>query len=125
MSATGAVPIAIIDDDESLCRSLGRLVRQAGFSPVTFLSAEDFLQSPERTGVRCLLIDVNLGGMSGSALHRRLLTEGDTTPVIYITAHDEPSARAEALRTGCAGFFLKTDAGSGIIETLRRVTAGA
>lgn len=125
MSATGAVPIAIIDDDESLCRSLGRLVRQAGFRPVSFLSAEDFLHSPQRAELRCLLIDIQLGGMSGIALHRQLLAEGDTTPVIYITAHDEPSARIEALNTGCAGFFLKTDAGSAIIEALRRATLRA
>jgi FixJ family two-component response regulator len=122
MSATGAVPIAIIDDDQSLCRSLGRLVRQAGFRPVSFISAEDFLQSPERAELRCLLVDIQLGGMSGIDLHRQLLAEGDTTPVIYITAYDEPSARIEALNTGCAGFFLKTDAGSAIIEALRRVT---
>lgn len=125
MSATGAVPIAIIDDDESLCRSLGRLLRQAGFHPVTFLSGETFLQSPERGSLRCLLIDIQLGGMSGIALHRQLLAEGDTTPVIYITAHDEPSARIEALKTGGAAFFLKTDAGTAIIEALRRVTARA
>jgi FixJ family two-component response regulator len=123
MSATGAVPIAIIDDDQSLCRSLGRLVRQAGFRPVSFFSAEDFLQSPERPELRCLLIDIQLGGMSGIDLHQRLLAQGDTTPVIYITAHDEPSARTEALNTGCAGFFLKTDPGSAIIEALRRATA--
>jgi FixJ family two-component response regulator len=125
MSATGAVPIAIIDDDESLCRSLGRLVRQAGFRPVSFISAEDFLQSPERPELRCLLVDIQLGGMSGIDLHRQLLAEGDTTPVIYITAYDDPSARIDALNTGCAGFFLKTDAGSAIIEALRRVTTRA
>jgi FixJ family two-component response regulator len=123
MSTTGTVPIAIIDDDASLCRSLGRLLRAAGFRPLSFLSAEEFLASPERPGLRCLLIDIQLGGMSGIALHRQLLAEGDTTPVIYITAHDEPSARIEALNTGCAGFFLKTDAGTAIIEALRRVTA--
>jgi len=90
---------------------------------VSFLSAEDFLKSPERPGLKCLLIDIQLGNTSGIALHRRLLAEGDTTPVIYITAHDEPSARAEALSTGCAGFFLKSDAGTAIITLLRRVTA--
>jgi FixJ family two-component response regulator len=125
MSAPPAVPIAIIDDDESLCRSLSRLVRQAGFRPVSFLSGEDFLQAPERGTLGCLLIDIQLRAMSGIALHRQLLAEGDTTPVIYITAHDEPSARIEALKTGCAGFFLKTDAGTAIIEALRRATARA
>jgi len=123
MSATGAVPIAIIDDDESLCRALGRWVRLAGFRPVTFHSAEEFLESRERQGLRCLLLDIQLGGMSGLALHRRLVAEGDTTPVIYMTARDEPSVRVEALNMGCAAFFLKPGAGTSIIEALRRVTA--
>jgi FixJ family two-component response regulator len=122
VSAPSAPRVAIIDDDESLCRSLGRLLRQAGFHPLTFPSAESFLQSPERPHLKCLLLDIQLGGMSGIELHRRLLAAGDTTPVIYITAHDEPAARTEAFSTGCAGFFLKTDPGAALIETLRRVT---
>ena len=121
-SATAAPAVAIIDDDESLCRSLGRLLRQAGFRPLTFASAEAFLQSPERPNLKCLLLDIQLGGMSGIALRRRLLAEGDTTPVIYITAHDESATRAEALSTGCAGFFRKTDPGAALIDALRRVT---
>jgi len=123
VSAPATIPVAVIDDDESLCRSLGRLVRLAGFHPVVFQSAEGFLASPERRSVRCLLLDIQLGGISGIALHRRLLADGDTTPVIYVTAHDDPAARAEAMKTGCAGFFLKTDEGSAIIESLRKITA--
>jgi FixJ family two-component response regulator len=61
--------------------------------------------------------------MSGLALHRQLVAEGDTTPVIYMTAHDEPSVRVEALNMGCAALFLKPNASAAIIETLRRVTA--
>jgi FixJ family two-component response regulator len=123
MNATAVILVAIVDDDESMCRSLARLLRLAGFQPVTFLSAEDFLASSERPWLRCLLIDIQLTGMSGIALRRHLLAQGDRTPVIYITAHDEPATRAEALSSGCAGFFLKSDAGQAIIEALRGVTA--
>jgi len=123
MPATADAPIAIIDDDEQLCRSLSRLLRQAGFRPYAFLSAPDFLSSSERGHLKCLLIDIQLGNVSGIALHRQLLAEGDVTPVIYITAHAEASVRAEAMSVGCVGFFLKTDAAAGIIDVLRRVTA--
>src|SRR5215470_8040990 len=109
MRAPDPAPVAIIDDDESLCRSLGRLLRQSGFRPYLFLSAKDFLASPDRTGLRCLLIDIQLGGASGIDLHRQLLATGDATPVIYITAHTDPAVRVEAQSLGCAGFFLKTD----------------
>lgn len=122
MGAAASLPVAIIDDDESLCRSLGRVLRQAGFAPYTFLSAKDFLASPERTYLTCLLIDIQLGEVSGIDLHRQLLAAGDATPVIYITAHADPAVRREALDLGSAGFFLKTDAATGIIELLRRVT---
>jgi len=125
MSVPGALPVAVIDDDESLCRSLGRLVRLAGFHPVVFRSAEEFLLSPESSRVRCLLVDIQLGGMSGIAMHRQLLAEGNHTPVIYITAHDDPVAHSEAMNAGCAGFFRKTDPGSAIIEAIRRVTGPA
>ena len=90
-----------------------------------FRSAEDFLASPGRALLRCLLLDIRLGGMSGIALHQRLLAEGDHTPVIYITAHEDEATRTEALRTGCAAFLLKTDASSAIIEALRRVTSAS
>jgi len=125
MRAAAGAPIAIIDDDEQLCRSLARLLKQAGFEPHVFLSAVAFLSSSERQHLKCLLIDVQLGNASGIALHRQLLAEGDPTPVIYITAHTEPAVRAEAMRLGCAGFFLKTDPAAGIIELLRRVARPA
>jgi FixJ family two-component response regulator len=123
MSIPAAVFVAIIDDDEIQCRALGRLVRRAGFHVLTFHSGEDFLLDPERACFSCLLIDIQLGGISGLVLHQRLLAEGVRTPVIYITGHDDATSRREALRTGCAGYLRKTDPSSTIIELLRRVTA--
>jgi FixJ family two-component response regulator len=117
--------VAVIDDDESLCRSLARLLQQAGFHPITYPSAEDFLTDPLRKHFGCLLVDVQLGGMTGIEMHRRLIAEGNRTPVVYITAFDDPRARAQAREQGCAGYFRKTDAGLDILETVRRVTAPA
>jgi FixJ family two-component response regulator len=122
MPASDPIRIAIVDDDESLCRSLARLLRQAGFHPESFHSAEEFLATPGRARFECLVVDIQLGGMSGMALHQRLLADKDRTPVVYITAHDDPAARTEALGQGGAAFFRKTDAGTEIIEVLRRVS---
>lgn len=115
--------VAVIDDDESLCRSLARLLQQAGYQAITFGSAEAFLEDPLRTHFGCLLVDVQLGGMTGLDMYARLKEQGITTPVVYITAHDDPRARTQALAMGCAGYFRKTDAGFDILETVRRVTA--
>jgi FixJ family two-component response regulator len=123
MSTTQAIRVAIIDDDDSLCRSLTRLLQQAGFSTSTFTSAEEFLaHSNAGRPFGCLLVDIQLGGMSGIALHERLLNDGDRTPVIYLTAHDDPNARVQAIEQGCAAFFRKTDSGREIIEALRRAS---
>jgi FixJ family two-component response regulator len=123
MSMPATARIAVVDDDEIHCRALARLVRRAGFDAVTFHSAEDFLAATGRSSLNCLLLDIHLGGMSGFALHQQLLARGDRTPVIYITAHEDETTRDAAGKSGCVAFFLKTDASSAIIETLRRVTS--
>lgn len=117
--------IAVIDDDESHCRSLARLLQQTGFQVITFLSAEEFLGDRWRRQFDCLIVDIQLGGMSGIELHARLAEQGDTTPVVYLTAFDDPLVRAQADNLGCSGYFRKTDAGRDIVATVRRVTSTA
>jgi FixJ family two-component response regulator len=116
-----AMTVAIIDDDEGLCRSVARLLSVAGVDARAFVSAEEFLASPSQRRFGCLLLDIQLTGMSGPELHRRILEAGIRTPVIYITAYDDPAAEAEARRIGCAGFFKKSDPGMTIIERLREL----
>lgn len=119
----GTKSVAIIDDDASANRALGRLLRGAGFDPSGFDSAESFLAAPARSSFGCLLVDIQLTGMSGLELQRQLEAEGSHPPLMFITAYDDPAYRAEAIRRGCVGFFRKTDPGSLIVDALRRVTA--
>ena len=113
--------VAIVDDDESLCRSMSRLLEQAGLHPISFASAEEYLADPLRSHFGGLLVDIQLRGMSGIELHRHLRSQGVHTPVIYVTAYDDPAVKAEAMSAGCAGFFRKTDPGVDIIAAIRRV----
>jgi len=112
--------VAVVDDDESVRRSFSRLLRSAGFHPVTYASAEALLKDAKRPRFDCLLLDIQLGGMSGLELSRRLAAVKDSTPVIFITAHDEPEVRSQALATGCAAFFRKTDPGEQVLAAIRR-----
>ena len=112
--------VAVVDDDESLCRSFSRLLRMAGFQPVTYASAEAFLEDTKRPRFDCLVLDIQLGGMSGLELSRRLKAVRDTTPFVFITAHDAPEMRAEALACGCAGYFSKTDPGALVLEVISK-----
>lgn len=118
----GTNSVAIIDDDASVNRALSRLLRGAGFEPRGFHSAESFLKDTSRSSFDCLLVDIQLNGMSGLELQQRLHVEGSRLPVIFITAHDDPAARDEAERHCCAGFLRKTDPGSLIVDALRRAT---
>jgi FixJ family two-component response regulator len=121
MSNTQPVYVAVVDDDESFCRSLGRLLRAAGMQPITYLSAEAFLADTKRPRFDCLVFDIHLGGMSGIELGERLVAEGGDTPFICITSHDEPEVRAAAEAAGCAAFFRKTNSGADVLEVIRRV----
>jgi FixJ family two-component response regulator len=120
MSSLRQTYIAVVDDDESLCRSLSRLLRAAGLQPVSYASAEAFLADAKQPRFDCLVLDIQLDGISGIELYQRLKAVGSTIPVIYITAYDEPAARESALAAGCAGYFLKTDSGEVVLEAIRR-----
>ena len=100
MSNTVTLYVAVVDDDESFCRSLGRLLRAAGMQPITYASAEAFLADTKHPLFDCLVLDVHLGGMSGIELGQRLVAEGRDAPFIFITAHDDPDTRALAEAAG-------------------------
>lgn len=119
MSAPANKYVAVVDDDESVCRSFSRLLRTAGYHPVPFHSAEEFLSDRNRPHFECLVLDVQLDGISGIELWHRLAAVGDTTPVVFITAHDDSASRLEAEVCGCAGYFHKTDPGEVILGTIR------
>jgi FixJ family two-component response regulator len=112
--------VAVVDDDESVCRSMGRLLRAAHFQPIAYPSAEAFLEDTKHPRFDCLVLDVQLGGMTGLELSQRLAAVKDRTPVVFITAHDDPAMREQAEAAGCAGYFRKTDSGADVLAAIRR-----
>jgi len=120
MDRSRNIYIAVIDDDERLCLSMSRLLRAARLQPITYPSAEAFLADTKRPKFDCLMLDIQLKGMSGLDLRRRLSAVMDATPVIFITAHDDPEVRAQAEASGCAGYFRKMDSGADVLAAIRR-----
>ena len=114
--------VAVVDDDESLCRSLGRLLRAAGIHPVMYPSAEAFLADAKHPKFDCFVFDIQLGGMSGIELGRLLVERGSRTPFIFITAHDDEAVRDEAKAVGCSAYFRKTDSGADVLEAIRHLS---
>jgi FixJ family two-component response regulator len=123
MSEHAPINVALVDDDPSLCRAVKRLLSAAGIGCATFSSAEAFLAREDHAEPDCLLLDVQLGGMSGFDLHRKLTAMGRLLPIIYVTAHDESEARQQAEQAGCFAFLRKTDPAEAILSAIRRATA--
>lgn len=123
MGSSKQTYVAVVDDDEKVCQAFGRLLRAAGLQPITYSSAEAFLADTKQPRFDCLVLDVQLGGMSGIELAQRLKVDGGSPPFIFITAHDDPAARGEAEAAGCAAYFQKTESGARVLEAIRRVAA--
>ena len=98
--------ISIVDDDESVRESTKALVRSLGYAARAFASAEEFLNSnPDDTS--CLILDVQMEGLSGVELQERLIAEGRRTPIIFITAFADEGTRSHVLNSGAIGFLRK------------------
>lgn len=119
------IRVAIVDDDESVCRSFARLLSIVDIQSVSYGSAEAFMAEAGRADFDCLVLDIQLSGMSGLELQAQLVAEGFPVPILFITAYDDTTSRRQAESLGCAGFFRKTDPGMSIIEAIRAVAPSA
>jgi FixJ family two-component response regulator len=99
--------VAVVDDDESVRESLPDLLRELGYVARAFASAEEFLASDCIPDTRCLILDVAMPGMSGPELHRELLLQGRTIPVIFITALAGQSRPPGLLQQGAVACLMK------------------
>ena len=113
--------VSVVDDDQSLRRSLSNLLTSVGFRVDTFASAEEFLSSrqPENTG--CLVLDVRMGGMNGFDLLRHLAATGSRIPVIILTAHADDEARQRSREAGAVAFFGKPVRADALLNAVKRV----
>ena len=93
MAERGTRVVCVVDDDESLRRSVRNLLSSVGFRVETFASAEEFLESAHRTDTGCLVLDLRMAGMNGLDLLRHLAATGSRIPVIILTAHGDEEAR--------------------------------
>lgn len=99
--------VAVVDNDPTLLRALERLLTAHGFDVEAFASAEAFLGAATPKSMACLVVDINLDGMSGIALRRELAASSRSLPVIFMTAFDSPATEKEATDAGCAAYLLK------------------
>ena len=82
------------------------LVRSLGYAARAFASAEEFLSS-DPDGTSCLIVDVQMKGLSGVELQDRLKAEGRQIPIIFITAFTDDGTSSRVLESGAIGFLRK------------------
>jgi FixJ family two-component response regulator len=99
--------VFVVDDDESVCRALKRLIKSAGLMVRSFTSAEEFLNQGCQNVPGCLVLDVRMPGMSGLELQQKLLESGSLMPIIFISAHEDPQAYKQAMENGASAFLQK------------------
>lgn len=112
--------VYIIDDDASVRRSLGRLIASADFRVQTFASAEAFLAEVDERSSGCLIVDVQLIGMTGPDLQRRMAGERSPMAVIAMSGSDDVQFELDALRLGARAFLRKPFDTQALIEAITR-----
>jgi len=99
--------VFIVDDDESVRRSLKLLMLSYGFAVETFSSAEEYFKVVPNSAKCCLILDIHMPGLNGWDALKRLTQAGYNHPVIVITADRDESFREKALKAGAFGFLQK------------------
>lgn len=124
MTAAEAV-VYVVDDDESVRRGLGRMLRFAGYRTETFASADEFLRQDRGRAPGCLILDVQMPGRSGLDLQRLLNGDDRPLPVIFLTAHGDIPMTVRAMKAGAADFFPKPFSKDDLLAAIRRAVATA
>ena len=113
--------VAVVDDDPRMRRAAENLLDASGFATELFASAEDFLDRGAATRVDYLLLDIDLGGMSGLELRRRLTASGSKLPVIFMTALDDEAVHRQALIAGCVAYLHKPFTARQLMDAIDKV----
>ena len=110
--------VAIVDDEESVRRALARLLRASQLDVEVFASGESFLDSLSHRQPDCVVLDLQMSGLTGRDVQRQLVAANWRFPVIIITAHDEPTVREQCLAEGAAAYLCKPLRGVTLLQSI-------
>ena len=115
------IPIVfVVDDDESIRRSLGFLIESAGWRAATFGSAREFLSRPQAvTAPSCLVLDVVLPDLNGCEVQSQLADRAEL-PVIFISGYGDVPTTVRAMKGGAFEFLIKPFAGDVVLGAIRK-----
>ena len=105
--ATAKPIVFVVDDDVWVRESLETLIRDEGWQPETFSSAQQFLDRPRALTPSCLVLDISLPGLNGLELQKRVAVERTDMPIIFITGHGDIPMSVGAMKAGAVEFLTK------------------
>jgi DNA-binding NtrC family response regulator len=114
-----APPIYVVDDDASVREAVESLVRSAGFRAETFASAQEFLASPRPRVPSCLVLDVELPGISGLDLQHELAKSEIQIPIVFLTGHGDIPMTVRAMQAGALEFLTKPIDDEDLLNAIR------
>jgi FixJ family two-component response regulator len=117
--------VAIVDDEESVRRALVRLLRAANMDAVAFASGEAFLSSLDKSRPDCVVLDLQMPGLTGRDVQKRLISMQINLPVILITAHDDMVTQQQSLSDGAASYLRKPLRGDLLVRSINESIARA
>ncbi|MGB7924626.1 MAG: response regulator [Pyrinomonadaceae bacterium] len=117
-SAIEHLLVSVVDDDESVRESLPDLLREFGFAPRAFSSAEEFLASDCIEQTRCLLLDITMAGMSGPDLQQELKRRRQEIPIVFITAQRDETVRSRLIEHGAVECLFKPFSETALLDAL-------
>lgn len=125
--AGGASPMSsvtpivfIVDDDISVRESLELLIRNEGWEPETFASAQQFLDRPRGFVPSCLILDISLPGLNGLDLQKRVAIERTDLPIIFITGYGDIPKTVQAMKAGAVEFLTKPLNDEALLSAIRQ-----
>lgn len=115
--------IHIVDDDQSFRTAVGRLLSVSGFRVALYESGEQFLAELPDDTPGCILLDLDLPGLSGLELQHQLLAKAPLLPIVYLTGQGDIRASVSAMRAGAEDFLEKPASASILMEAIERALA--
>jgi DNA-binding NtrC family response regulator len=112
--------VFVVDDDVSVRESLRNLIRSAGLSVQTFSSAQEFLASQRPQAPSCLVLDVQLPGLSGLDLQQELAKANIQIPIIFLTGHGDIPMSVRAIKAGALEFLTKPFDDEDLLEAIQQ-----
>jgi FixJ family two-component response regulator len=110
--------IAVVDDEDSVRRALVRLLSASHLDVKAYPSGEAFLSALGDDPPDCLVLDLQMTGLTGHDVQRQLAARHQDFPVIIITAHDEPTLRVRCLADGAAAYLRKPLRGDVLLRSI-------